>query len=125
MALIECNECGKSISDKAEVCPSCGYSKENTQVTPTQPDPILTTARNDIYVESHLAKAILVTIFCCLPFGIVAIVNAASVNGKLQAGDVISAKLASDNADKYANWSIIGGALAGIIWFFIVIAGSH
>lgn len=25
MALIKCPECGKEISDKAEVCPSCGY----------------------------------------------------------------------------------------------------
>lgn len=26
MAMIKCPECGKEISDKAEVCPSCGYS---------------------------------------------------------------------------------------------------
>lgn len=26
MALIKCNECGKSISDKAKMCPGCGYT---------------------------------------------------------------------------------------------------
>ena len=25
MALINCQECGKQISDKAESCPNCGY----------------------------------------------------------------------------------------------------
>lgn len=25
MALIKCNECGHTISDKAESCPNCGY----------------------------------------------------------------------------------------------------
>lgn len=25
MALIKCPECGKEVSDKADVCPSCGY----------------------------------------------------------------------------------------------------
>lgn len=31
MALIKCNECGKEISDKANICPNCGISlkKEN------------------------------------------------------------------------------------------------
>ena len=26
MALIDCPECGNRVSDKAEKCPSCGYS---------------------------------------------------------------------------------------------------
>lgn len=31
MALIECPECGKRISDKAEVCPNCGYPMRKRQ----------------------------------------------------------------------------------------------
>ena len=38
-------------------------------------------------VPNYLVPAILVTIFCCLPVGIAAIIQAAQVNGKLQAGD--------------------------------------
>ena len=30
MALINCQECGKQISDKAESCPNCGYRIEST-----------------------------------------------------------------------------------------------
>ena len=32
MALFTCPECGKEISDKATMCPYCGYSDENTNV---------------------------------------------------------------------------------------------
>ena len=28
MALIDCSECGREISDKAESCPGCGYKNE-------------------------------------------------------------------------------------------------
>lgn len=30
--LITCPECGKEISDKAEVCPSCGYPLKDTKI---------------------------------------------------------------------------------------------
>lgn len=33
MALVKCNECGKEISDKAIVCPSCGYKKSVKPMT--------------------------------------------------------------------------------------------
>ena len=31
MALINCPECGKEISDKAKMCPNCGYQNENVK----------------------------------------------------------------------------------------------
>lgn len=31
MALIKCSECGKEISDKAKVCPHCGYELHSNQ----------------------------------------------------------------------------------------------
>lgn len=42
MALMQCPECGKDISDKAECCPSCGapntsINKSSTIPTPTKP----------------------------------------------------------------------------------------
>lgn len=33
MALIQCPECGNTISDKASTCPKCGYPLINLQVT--------------------------------------------------------------------------------------------
>src|SRR6266481_3756496 len=49
-------------------------------------------------VPTYLVPAILSTLFCCLPFGIVAIVFAAQVGSRLNAGDVAGAQRASANA---------------------------
>ncbi len=59
------------------------------------------------HVPNHLVWAILVTIFCCLPFGIVSIVYAAQVNGKLLAGDVAAARDSSEKAKTWA-WVSFG-----------------
>ena len=73
-------------------------------------------------VPSYLTQAILSTIFCCQPVGIVAIVYAAQVNTKLQAGDYEGAIIASDNAKK---WCWISFAV-GIVWvLFLVIASQQ
>ncbi|MBT4733731.1 MAG: zinc-ribbon domain-containing protein [Candidatus Marinimicrobia bacterium] len=107
-----CSKCGKEISANASFCDSCGTDLKNeTQVS--------TNTRN---VENHLTKAILVTVFCCLPFGIVSIVNASSVNGKIQAGDIDGAIEASKKADQWANWGIFAGLGFGIIYFLIIVA---
>jgi hypothetical protein len=55
--------------------------------------------------KNWLAESILVTIFCCLPFGIVGIVNAAQVNSKFHAGDYVGAEQSSREAGK---WTKIG-----------------
>lgn len=119
MSLIKCSECGKEMSDKANSCPGCGAPVPYNGTRINQPQNM-----NNTHVDNHLAKAILVTIFCCIPFGIVSIVNAASVNGKLQAGDIAGARLASDKADTWANWAIGSGLLIGLIWFFAIVANS-
>jgi hypothetical protein len=77
-------------------------------------------------IPNYLAQSILVTLFCCLPFGIVAIVNAAQVNGKLAAGDIAGARAASDRA-KMWSWLSFGiGIPVIIIWvIFQVVIQSH
>jgi len=49
-------------------------------------------------VASHIAPAILVTLCCCQPFGIIAIVFGAQVSGRLSAGDLPGAQSASRTA---------------------------
>lgn len=51
--------------------------------------------------KNWLVESILVTIFCCLPFGIVGIVNAAQVNSRYAAGDYDGANRASAEAGKW------------------------
>jgi hypothetical protein len=59
-------------------------------------------------------QAILTTIFCCLPFGIVSIVYSSQVNSKLAAGDVEGATTASANAKRWAWIALIAGIVVGI-----------
>lgn len=60
---------------------------------------------------TYLAQAILVTLFCCQPFGIVAIVYAAQVNSKLTAGDHAGAADSSAKAKMWC-WVAFGLGLA-------------
>lgn len=62
-------------------------------------------------VPNYLVQSILVTLCCCLPFGIVAIVYSAQVNGLLAGGNVAGAIKASDNA-KMWGWIAFGLGLA-------------
>ncbi|RTQ47248.1 CD225/dispanin family protein [Hymenobacter gummosus] len=56
--------------------------------------------------KNWLVESILVTLFCCLPFGIVAIINAASVNTKYDAGDYAGAQEASAQAGKWVKYGL-------------------
>ena len=97
-----CTNCGEENVDDARFCKDCGGS-----ITPgsfeAPPE-----------IPNHLVWAILVTIFCCLPFGIVSIVYAARVNGFVAAGRIDSARQASQNAKTWA-WVAFGvGIVLGI-----------
>lgn len=76
-----------------------------------------------IHTENHLTKAIISTLCCCLPLGVVAIVYATQVEGHSRRGDVSSAQDAADKASAWANWSI-GLTIAWILFYVIVIAAN-
>jgi len=69
-------------------------------------------------IPNYLVQAILVTLCCCLPGGIAAIVYAAQVNSKLAAGDIVGAQDSSDKAKMWC-WISLG---VGILVNLIVIA---
>jgi hypothetical protein len=71
-------------------------------------------------VQNYLVFAILTTVLCCLPAGIPAIVYAAQVNGKLQAGDVAGAQLASKNAKMWC-WVAFGAGLAVFVVYMLLV----
>ncbi|MBN6152595.1 CD225/dispanin family protein [Xanthomonas sp. AmX2] len=77
-------------------------------------------------VSNNLVWAILSTLFCCLPLGIVSIVFAAQVNTKLAAGDVAGAQESADKAKKWAIYSVIGWVVAVVLYiiFFAVLGGA-
>lgn len=74
-------------------------------------------------VPNYLVLAI-ISLFCCTPLGIVAIIFAAQVNGKVAAGDIAGATDASKKAKMFSYISI-GLGLAGILCYvlFILVMG--
>lgn len=62
-------------------------------------------------IPNYLVQSILVTLCCCLPLGIVAIVFSAQVNSKLAAGDVAGAMDASNKAKMFC-WIAFGIGIA-------------
>lgn len=61
--------------------------------------------------------AILTTICCCLPLGIVAIIKASKVNGLYVAGQYAAAMQAAADAKKWSMIGIICGAIINIAYF--------
>lgn len=75
---------------------------------------------------NYLVWAILSTVFCCLPLGVVSIVFAAQVNSKWTAGDVAGAQESSRKAKQFATWSAIAGVAVILLYVvFIVVLGVN
>ena len=66
--------------------------------------------------NNHLALAIITTILCCLPAGIVSIVYATQVNSKWQAGDYQGAQRASKNAQTWWIVAIVAASISVILF---------
>jgi hypothetical protein len=73
--------------------------------------------------KNWLVESILVTLFCCLPLGIVGIVNAASVNSRYDAGDFAGAAAASEQAGKWTKIGFFIGIAVIVIYFILMFVG--
>ena len=141
-----CKECGTQNSDDAKFCSRCGsklkedestggesYSNSNYQGNNNVNGKNGENGenqgnfqnRNSGYnnyngprpnIPNYLVWSILSTIFCCLPFGIVAIVYASKVNSNLAIGNIFKAQRASDKAK---NWTL-ASFICGIIYLIII-----
>lgn len=69
--------------------------------------------------DSYLALAIISTILCCLPLGIVSIIYSTKVNSLYEDGKYDEAERASKNAK---TWGLVsmGVALLGLILYFLI-----
>jgi hypothetical protein len=75
--------------------------------------------------NNYLVPAILATIFCCLPFGIAAIVFAAQVNGKYNMGDYAGAQASAQRARTFTFVSVGLGLVVGVIYAVVIVANSN
>ncbi len=118
-----CRNCGTENADGAPTCISCGAPLTNPN--PFEPGaapgggPVAT---GGVKPPNYLVQAILVTLCCCLPLGIVSIVYAAQVDSKWNSGDQQGALAASENAKKWC-WIAFGlGVVANLIAVAIQVA---
>ncbi|MCM1224095.1 MAG: CD225/dispanin family protein, partial [Lachnospiraceae bacterium] len=68
--------------------------------------------------NTYLVWAILTTVLCCLPFGIVSIVKSTQVDSNWNAGNYDEAYRASDSAKKWAIISAVVSIVGSFIYFF-------
>ena len=94
-----CTNCGNERESYATVCASCGHPVQQFTAPGT--------------IKNYLVQSILVTLCCCMPFGIVALVFSAQVNSKLAAGDVAGAEAASRSARTWIIVTLIAGFITG------------
>ena len=73
-------------------------------------------------VPNYLVPAI-ISIFCCLPLGVGAIIFAAQVKGKGAAGDIAGAVDASKKAKMFSYISIGLGLLGGLCYALLMLLG--
>jgi len=77
---------------------------------------------SDAAVPNYLVLAI-ISLFCCLPLGIVAVIFAARVNGQVQAGDTAGALESSRKAKMFSYISIGLGLVWIIVWIILTVLG--
>ena len=99
-----CQQCGQQNDDNAAYCGRCGRQLDSAAGQPQQAG----AAAPAQPIQTYLVPAILVTIFCCMPFGVVAIVFAAQASSKLNVGDFAGAQ---DSSEKAKIWCIVAAAL--------------
>ncbi len=121
-----CTYCGKAIEGDAKFCSNCGaaapieqpmYTQPEPEPQPVKPQPVGPKPNN------YLVLSILATIFCCLPFGIPAIVFSAKVDSHWNAGRYLEAQDASRKAKTWMLVSVILGAVAILSYFGLIFYG--
>ncbi len=73
--------------------------------------------------KNWLVESILVTIFCCLPFGIAGIINASKVESRFREGDVEEAERLSKAAGKWTKIGFWVGLGVSVLVIILYVAG--
>ena len=88
--------------------PQYGYQQPAYNNAPPRPD-------------NNMVWAILSTILCCLPLGIVAIIKASNVNSLYDRGDYAGAEEAAKSAKTWAMWGAISALIIWVLYNLLVV----
>ncbi|MFW6108779.1 MAG: CD225/dispanin family protein [bacterium] len=108
---MNCPQCGAENADGRYRCSACGaWLRQGLPLRARPPN--------------YLVPAVLCTIFCCVPFGIAAVVHAAQATSNAAAGDLAAAHYAAEKARMWcwiAFWTQLG---MGLLWVLVAIVGG-
>jgi len=149
-----CPSCGTENKEGSKFCWKCGeHLAQNLQQEAAQSDRLLAPAKeaaptpvvrqmpavppvrqsaspaspaysNLPAPDNFLVQAILVTLCCCLPFGIASIVYASQVNSKVLAGDMAGAHESAGKARFWFWWALGVGLPVQILLVLVQIAAG-
>jgi uncharacterized membrane protein YvbJ len=142
-----CSKCGCYNSDDSINCKSCGSELQtgpnnqnnfNGQQTsnnqggsnfqnqyPNHPNnQYCNTQEVKRNVPNYLVYSILATIFCCIPFGIPAIVFSTQVDKYLGMGDYNKAEEASKKSKMFCLIALFTGLAVWFVYFFAIVASQ-
>lgn len=71
--------------------------------------------------DNNLVWAILSTILCCLPLGVVSIIYSCKVDNLYNAGDYMGAQDAANKAKNFAMWSAISCVIILVLYLLIIV----
>ena len=139
-----CKKCGAKIPEGYRFCPKCGtnipvgestgqktttgtdtpkpYSaSQSTESTEQTSKPEMPESKPLSRPNNYLLWAILVTIFCCIPLGVVGIVYALKVDSAWDAGLYGTAEEYSKKAKNWTLWGAIISVLIYIIYIVVIV----
>ncbi len=117
--MISCRYCGANNEDSAKTCIRC----QSAFVTPPSPDKQSTLRFNDPPpslkpIQNYLVPSILSLLFCCQPFGLIALIYSLQVDSRQRLGDLYGAMDAAEKAKGWC-WAAFWSAIAILILSFL------
>ena len=110
-----CPKCGKKYNEGQTICESCNISLVNNTYE---------IENFNKTVSRYMVISILATIFCCIPFGIVAIVYSSKASKLLSLGDISNAMVASKKAKTWIIVAVVVGIVVGLVYSFLAFMGA-
>jgi hypothetical protein len=110
---VYCAACGTENPPDVNICQSCGKFIEAKSAPPASRPP------GPVSIDVSLVGPILATLFCCQPFGIVAIVFAAMAMSHASAGNLEAAERSAAQSRQWTNWAVAGGLAALVVYIVL------
>ncbi|WP_372754009.1 TIR domain-containing protein [Mariniflexile sp.] len=121
-------EVAKNLADVTTDKPAKPIKKKEERITQPphdseKPQNFIQDKNNQKPPKTWLVESIIVTLFCCLPLGIVGIINATKVESRFYAGDLKEANRYSADAKKWTTISFWTGLVIWVLYIFAVASG--